>query len=139
MDAVFDYNDPTAAEQIRAHTKNQLHLAFDCIAEGQSIPFCAAALSSDSSPENHYSGLLGFKEFPREDVNARFTMAYSATGEPLDFGKGEQPGQPEHYELAKKMWATAQTLFEEGKLKVHPVDLRSGGLDAVGEGYDELH
>ena len=135
-DTVYDYNDPTSAEQIRKATHNQLHLAFDCISEGNSFAFCAAALSSDSQPENHYSALLPVKDFPRSDVNTRNTMAYSALGEPMSFGGPEIPAQKEHYEIGKRMWATAQELFEKGELKVHPVDLKSGGLERITDGYE---
>ena len=137
-DAVYDYNDPTAAEQIRKDTHNQLHLAFDCISEGQSFAFCAAALSSDSQPENHYSALLPVKDFPRSDVNTRNTMAYTALGEPVNYGVAKIPAQKGHYEIGKRMWALTQELFEKGELKVHPVDLRSGGLAGITDGYDLL-
>ena len=134
-DAVFDYNDPSAPKAIRSYTQDGLHLVFDCIAEGNSLTFCAEALASDATPENHYSGLLGFKEFPRQDVKARFTMAYSVFGEPMDLGRGPMDAKPEDYEFGQKFWSLTQVLFEQGKLKVHPVDLRSGGLEAIGQGY----
>ena len=134
-DAVFDYNDPTAAEQIRKHANDQLHHVFDCVSEGNSFAFCATALASGSSFENHYSGLLPFGDFPRPEVKARVTIAYKALGEPINLGAGEIPAQRDDLEFARRFWSISQELLGQGKFKVHPVEVRSGGLESVPSGY----
>ena len=134
-DAVFDYTDPQVGEKIRAHTSNKLHYAFDCVSEGASFAICAAALSSDSKLENVYSALFPpGAQFPRADVSVRSTMAYTALGEPINGPQGPFDPPPDHHEHAKRMFALTQQLLEQRKLKTHPAELRSGGLDAVLEG-----
>ncbi|MCJ1252152.1 hypothetical protein MMC30_009390 [Trapelia coarctata] len=139
-DAVFDYNDPTCAEQISDYTKNKLHHAFDTISNEQTAAICAAALSSSSSGSKIYSNLMPIDKLPRDDVQNNCTLAYSSLGEDFKIGeKGqEMPGKNEDLEFASKFWSIAEELLSEGKVKPHPVDLRPGGLKGVLEGLDEM-
>jgi len=137
-DAVFDYNDPTCAEKIKDFTKGDLHHAFDCISNDQTAAICAAALSTSSSSPKIYSSLMPIKQLPREDVKNAHTLAYTALGEYTKIGPNELPASKEDYEFATKFWALSEKLLGEGKVKVHPVDVRSGGLKGVLEGLDDM-
>lgn len=99
-DAVFDYNDPACGEKIREHTKNNLHHAFDTIANEQTAAICAAALSSDSFAPKIYSNLLPIKKFPRDDVQYNSTLAYTAFGEHFQYGEKQFPPNKEDLEYA---------------------------------------
>lgn len=44
----------------------------------------------------------------------------------------------EDQEFAARFWKMAGELLAQGKLKVHPPDVRPGGLEGVLEGLDEL-
>lgn len=99
-DAVFDYNDPTCAEQIRDYTQNKLHHAFDTISSEQTAAICAAALSTSSSGSKIYSSLLPVEKLPRDGVQNNNTLAYCAFGETFKMGpKGQEiPGKKEDFE-----------------------------------------
>ena len=137
-DAVFDYKSPTCGADIRKHTNNKLFYAFDCITEGASLQICNDALSSDSSAQQpKYSTLLPIKN-PREDVHWQFTLAYTAIGEEFRMRGNEVPAKREDFEFAKKFWQLSAKLLADGKIKVHAVDLREGGLEGVLRGLDDL-
>lgn len=140
-DAVFDYGSPTVGADIRAHTHNKLYHALDCIAEGNSADICAAALSDDTAARKPVYSALLWCDFPRKtDAVAKFTLGYTIFGEAFEkgFGPGEFPAKPEDYEFGKKFWKLAEGLLAEGKFKVHRPDVRSGGLEDVLDGLEEL-
>lgn len=134
-DAVFDYNDPTCAEQIKKFTDNKLKYAMDCISIESSAAICADALSS--SPGSIYTTLLPIKS-PRSDVESKNTLAYSLFGEEVLFGDRNVPASKEDFEFGKMFWALATKLLGEGKIKVHKPTVRSGGLGGVLSGLQEL-
>jgi len=134
----FDYSSPSCGADIRKHTNNRLYYAFDCISEGSSPQICADALSSDvSSKKPEYSALLR-TEIPRDDVEHKFTLGYTAIGEAFSMQREDFPDHPDHYEFASKFWTLAQKLLEQGKFKVHPMDVRSGGLEGINDGLEDL-
>ena len=136
-DAVFDYNDPSAAEQIRHYTNNNLKYAFDTISLEQSAAICAAALSSASGCT--YSSLLKVK-LPRDDIENKYTLVYTVANEYFRMGQEgpEFPAKREDFEFAKKFGDIAEKLLAEGKFKVHPPSVRKGGLKGVLEGLQEM-
>ncbi len=137
--AAFDYKSPDCARQIRDYTNNSLKYAFDCIALEPSARICADALSSTSGCV--YSALLPVK-LPREDVENKVTLAYTAAGEMFRFGPEgngpEFPASQEDFEFAKMFWELAAKLLADGKFKVHPPSVRKGGLQGVLEGLQEM-
>ncbi|THC98053.1 hypothetical protein EYZ11_002479 [Aspergillus tanneri] len=133
-DAVFDYRDPAAAEEIHRFTGNELRLVLDTIALEDSAKFCDKAISTDGGD---YSALLSV-EIARENVRNRWTLAFSIFGEELKFGNSLFPAKPEDKAFAEKFWATAQKLLAEGKVKPHPVSVRQGGLRGVLEGMQAM-
>jgi len=137
-DAVFDYRDPECGAKIREYTKNELRYVFDTISLPPTFQICADALSSQAEPELRYSAILGIENFPRDDVKTAATLAYSGFGEGYEKrGKWSDP-IPEHYQYQRMFWALAEKLVAEGKLKNHPIDLRTGGLEAIMEGEEDL-
>ena len=143
-DAIFDYKDADCGRKIRDHTANTLMHAFDTISEAGSAQICADALSSTSSGTKRYSSLLGISAFPREDVEKKTTLAYSAIGEEIRFGGGGSiippkiPGRKEDLVFTEMWIAIAEGLLAEGKIQVHPVGLREGGLRGVLEGWQDM-
>lgn len=138
-DATFDYNSSSCGADIRKHTNDKLYYAFDCISEGSAPGICCAALSSStSSTKPRYSSLLAVKDFPRDDVEHLYTLAYTGVGEAFKKGPREFEAKPDHKEFQEKFWNVAAQLFEEGKLKVHKPDVRSGGLQGILQGLDDL-
>lgn len=84
-----------------------------------------------------YCNLMGI-ESPRKDVKSLFFLGYDATGEAYVYGGKEWPALPEAYELTKQFMALTEDLLEEGKLKLHPAGKRSGGLEGIVTGMEEL-
>jgi NADPH:quinone reductase-like Zn-dependent oxidoreductase len=133
-DAVFNYNDPESADQIRKQTNNSLRLVLDCISLPPSIAFADKALSSEGG---EYLSLLPAK-IERANVNSRFILVYTSLGEAFSFGDTPFPSKPEDFEHAKKFTQVAQTLLDLGKIKVHPPKVGKDGLRGVLEGIELL-
>lgn len=133
-DAVFDYNDPQAAAEIKKYTNDNLKLVLDCIALEDSIKFCDEAISSSGG---EYGALL-FVEFPRKNVNTHFTVAYTISGEDFKYGDRLIPGKPEDKAYAEMFFPIAETLLAQGKVKVHPTKVGKEGLKGVLEGLEML-
>lgn len=129
-DAVYDYKDPNAAAAIRRATDNNLKLVMDCISLESSAAFCEGALSTEGG---EYSSLLNV-QVARENVNSRVTLAYTVFGEAFSFGELSLPAKLEDREHAEKFVEMAQSLLEQGKIKVHPPKVGKGGLKGVMEG-----
>jgi len=130
-DKVFDYNDPEVGAKIREATNDKLKLVFDCIAEHNSPNIAAAAISSSGG---HVASLLPIKDFPRDDVKAKFTFAYTALGERYNDRFG--PSQ-EDYEFGSRFWRISEELINSGKVKTHPTQVRNG-LEGVPQGLQDL-
>lgn len=134
-DAVFDYNSPTAASDIRNAADNNLQHVFDCIATESSSKISADSFSSKGGK---YSSLLKVENFPRDDVENALTVAYTIFGQGFKFGPIEVPAKKEDFEFGVKFLALARDLLAEGKFKVHPPTVRSGGLEGILGGLQEL-
>ena len=133
-DAVFDYKDANAAAEIRKYTQDDLRLVLDTISVESSAQFCDNALSTKGG---EYSALLnvGIK---RENVNDRWTLAYTAIGEDFTFGEAPMAAKPEDKEFASMFWDIAEKLLADGKVKVHSPKICSGGLQGVLDGLQLL-
>ena len=97
-DATFDYNDPKCAEQIRDFTKGKLHKAFDTISNDQTAAICVAAMSEQDTEQNAYSSLVPVQKLPREDVEHKYTILYTAFGEKFVKRGKETAAKPEDFE-----------------------------------------
>ena len=130
-DQVFDYSDPEVGAKIRNATSDKLKLVFDCIAEGNSFAISAAAISSTGG---HVSALLPVKNFPRDDVKTKITLAYTAIGEKFN---DQWPENQVDYEFGVKFWKLSGDLINSGKIKTHPAEVRNG-LAGVPQGLQDL-
>ncbi|KAL1795379.1 hypothetical protein ACET3X_007195 [Alternaria dauci] len=140
-DAVFDYSLPDVGDRIRKYTDNKLYYAFDCIATDASARICADALSDDVAMKAPMYSAVLYCVFPRQDVQVNVTVAYTIFGSSFnkpELGPEEFPASKEDYEFGKRFWKISEKLLREGQFKVHPFEARSGGLEAVLDGLDEL-
>ncbi|KAI1458276.1 oxidoreductase-like protein [Annulohypoxylon moriforme] len=133
-DHVFDYNSPTVGADILKVTNGEIAHVFDCISEGSSPAISAEAIGPKGGK---YSALLPV-EFPRKDVTSAMTLGYVAIGEPFSKFGMEWKVTPEDFEFGSKFWSVTEDLLAQGKLKVHPVSLREGGLDGILGGLEEM-
>lgn len=139
-DAVFDYNSPTAAADIRSYTNNSLKLAWDCTGFG--VALSAGALSSEGGK---YATIIDVKKEDLTNVNPNVdgpypTLMYSIFGE--EFAKRGKtfPADPDEFAFATKFSEIVQDLLEAGKLQAPREILNKGGdgLEGVLKGLDEL-
>ncbi|GLB07515.1 hypothetical protein AtubIFM57258_002858 [Aspergillus tubingensis] len=133
-DEVYDYNNANAPVEIRKATDNKLKLVFDCISLEASAAFCDNALSTEGGD---YSALSSVK-IARENVNNRFTLAYTILGEGFQFGNIPFPAKPEDRAHAEKFIPIAENLLNQGKIKVHPPKVGPYGLVGVMDGLKLL-
>jgi NADPH:quinone reductase-like Zn-dependent oxidoreductase len=133
-DAVFDYKDPSSATKVREKTNNSLKLVLDCISLPSGAEFCDQALSTEGGD---YCTLLAVK-VGRDNVNSCFILAYTVLGEAFNFGDMAFPAKPEDFQHAYEFTQVAQGLLDQGKIKVHPLSIRKGGLQGVLEGMELL-
>lgn len=140
-EAAFDYNSATCSKEIREYTNDKLAHVFDCISEGNSTKISVGSMGSAGGI---YHTLLPVPEEAIHDINPKvqkgYTLAYSAVGEPFDFGPEKYPGKPEDFEFATTFWEVARSLLQEGKVKVHRVSVDEGGkgLEGVLKGMDMM-
>ncbi len=76
--------------------------------------------------------------FPRAEVKNVFFLGYTALGEPFDYEGELWEAVPEDWELGKRFVVVVEEFLEKGMIKNHPTSLRSGGLEAVLSGMEEL-
>ena len=139
-DHVVDYHDGTrCAAEIRKLTQGSLSLVLDCIADSGTATVCANALApaSGNIPNGvrlTYTGLLPLERFPRPDVTAKSTLAYSASGEAFNLGPEHYPAKPEDKEFAEQWFKTVEDLLSKGLVKTHPVSVEDNGLDGILDG-----
>jgi NADPH:quinone reductase-like Zn-dependent oxidoreductase len=132
-DAVFDYKDPLAPEEIRKSTGDKLTLVLDNISNEASAAFCDNALSTSGGD---YTALLEEPGIQRANVKDRWTVAYTSIGEYFEFKGFKIEAKPEDKEHAAMFWDITSQLFAEGKLKAHPPRVNPGGLRGVLEGLN---
>lgn len=140
-DAVFDYTSSNVGSDIRELTRNGLYHAFDCISTDESARICAGALSDDTTKQTPVYSALLYCAFPRKDVCVNVTVAQTIFGESFtkpELGPENFPEDKEDYEFGQTFWKIAEELLAERKFKVHPPDVRGGGIEGVLKGLEEL-
>lgn len=131
-DHVFDYKETDVGAKIREASNDKIKLIFDCIAEGNSFDIGAAAMSSSGG---HLSALVAPpKDFPRKDIKATLTLAYTALGEHFS---DDFPANQTDYEFSVKFWKITEGLLNEGIIKPHPAEVRKG-LGGVIQGMQDM-
>ena len=96
--AVFNYKDVQCAQKIRAHTKNSLEHAFDCISTKASAEICSLAIGSSGGIVSYLLPIT----HERKDVEVKYTLAYTAMGEYFRVsGAREFEPRPQDLEFAK--------------------------------------
>jgi NADPH:quinone reductase-like Zn-dependent oxidoreductase len=116
-DMVFDYNSPSAIQDIKTATDDQLGLIFDYISEKNSPSFCFEAIGKSG---RKYSSLLPpATECPRKDIAVSMVFAYTSFGEAFAKFGFKFPAKLEDYMYTSKFFDICEALLAEGKLKPH--------------------
>ncbi|KAF2870196.1 oxidoreductase-like protein [Massariosphaeria phaeospora] len=136
-DAVFDYHDPDCARKIKDYTNGSLHYVLDCISTEQSFKIVAEALPESSDKPIQVVTLLPTDTWPRKDVQPTTVLAYTSLGKAFTKFGMDLPAIPPHFDSGVKFWKLSNELLAAGKIKPHPVALRSGGLSGIPDGLAE--
>ncbi|KAH8817005.1 chaperonin 10-like protein [Xylogone sp. PMI_703] len=135
----FDYHSPRCGADIRSFTENNLAYAFDCITEAASMKMCYEAIGSEGGK---YIGLEPFSthiQYTRRDVKAGWLMARTLFGKVVHLdGAYGRPAHPQDREFAARWYPLAEQLLAQGQLKPHPIEVRTGGLEALLDGIEDL-
>lgn len=131
-DAVFDYNDPDCALQIRKAAQDNLRLVWDCISSDETAKLCTEAMASGGI----YATLLQVQP-DRKDIEVIWTLGYTCIGDPINKFVLRADDTSADFSFMKKFIAIAEPLLAEGKLQPHPQRVEHG-LDHVLEGVDLL-
>jgi hypothetical protein len=139
-DLVLDYSSPNVGQKIREYTHNKLFYAYDTIGEGSAPQICADALSTEKQPngEKPQYCVIIKAELPRSDVDQHHTFGSTALGEAFEKAGGTFKANLEDLRHAKIITEQAETLLEQRKFTPHRYEARSGGLDGILGGLDDL-
>jgi aspyridone synthetase trans-acting enoyl reductase len=135
----FDYHSPRCSSEICNYTNNSLAHSFDCITEAATMKICYEAIGSGGGK---YVGLEPFSthvQYTRRDVRAEWLMARTLFGKPVNLkGVYGRPARPQDRQFAAAWFPLAERLLAQGLLRPHPIELRTGGLEAVLDSIEDL-
>lgn len=135
----FDYNSPTCGMEIRNYTKNQLQHALDCVTQDRSMKMCYEAIGHDGGKYVALEPFSVHTQYTRRDVQAEWQNTWSLFGSPVKLaGVYGRPGRAEDRRFASVLFPMAERLIRDGLIKPHPIEIRSGGLEAVVTGIEDL-
>ncbi|KZZ98914.1 enoyl reductase [Moelleriella libera RCEF 2490] len=134
----FDYRSPTAAQDIRAYTKNSLLYAFDCITTASTMKLCYEAIGRAGG---RYAALDPYPEsgHTRRIVKPGWILASLVKGRGSSWAApyGREP-DAEALEFGENLLALAQQKINAGQMKSHPARVSSGGFAGVLEGIEMI-
>ena len=138
-DFAFDYHLSSCADDIKAHTKNGLRYALDCISTSQSMDLCYAALGRSGG---RYTALEPYSEgiaATRKTVKPDWILGPVMLGRPIGWpAPHNRPAMPDMAEFGIKWRKTLQRLYDKRLLKAHPLVVRTGGIEGIFEGINEI-
>ncbi|OHE94670.1 TOXD protein [Colletotrichum orchidophilum] len=138
-DVILDYRSETVVEDIKKSAGGQLKHALDCISSESSANISVKAIAEDGG---NYSSLRAVSAELVSAINShvtpKVTLAYTALGEPFQFGPKALPAIPADLEFGSKFWSDTERLLEEGKVVAHKATVNEGGsgLEGVLKGLD---
>lgn len=121
--------------QIREYTGDELVLALDCFADGDSATICEEAISQSKGGRICY---LFRARHRRTDIEDRRVFAYTVFGESFEKFGHSWPAKPEDFERGQRFAALTSELLSSGSLATHPKLVGDGGLAGVIEGLRKL-
>jgi aspyridone synthetase trans-acting enoyl reductase len=135
----FDYHSPTCGIEISAYTNNTLSFVLDCVTEAANMKMCYEAIGPTGG---HYVALDPFPthvQYTRRDVRAEWIMVLSLFGGEVALdGVYGRAADPTARPFARRIFLMAEQLLHNQRLVPHPVEVRSGGLDGVKAGIENL-
>ena len=103
------------------------------------MKMCYEAIGSSGGKYTAIDPIATRVQYSRRDVRADWLMIYSLFGAPVKLsGVYGRPARQQDRLFASTLFPMAETLLVQGFLKSHPVELRSGGLETIKYGIDDL-
>lgn len=137
--ATFDYNSPNCGIDIRSFTGDTLTRALDCVTTGETMSMSYEAISSKGGRYISLDPHSAHVKYTRRDVSTDWVMAMSMTGNRVNLpGVYARPAMPALRGLASRVFCMTEELIARDVLRGPPFQVRSGGLDSVGEGIEDL-
>lgn len=133
----FNYRSPDCATEIRAYTRNGLAYALDCVSESDSAQLCYGAIGRAGG---RYCGLEPVRRAvaaARPTVRASWLMVLTMFGGRVALdGDYAREASAADRALTAKIFAAAQTLLDNGRIKSHPVRVLADSWAGVIQGVD---
>jgi NADPH:quinone reductase-like Zn-dependent oxidoreductase len=135
---VFDYRSATCAQEIRAHTKNALAYALDCITVPSTMKLCYEAIGRAGG---RYTALDPYPEalHTRRVVKPDWILGSAAKGRgsawPAPYGRDPEP---EVSTFCGDLFVLAQKRLDAGQIRNHPASVRPGGFAGVLDGIEMI-
>ncbi|KAI1126497.1 GroES-like protein [Nemania abortiva] len=137
--ACFDYHSPSCGADIRAWTDGHLAHVFDCVTDAATMKLCYDAIGSAGGMYVAIDPISTSVQYTRRDVRVNWLMVYSLIGEPLKLaGVYGRPASPEDRVFASRLFQMVENLMRDGKVRNHPTEIRTGGLEAITGGVEDL-
>lgn len=125
--------------EINHYTKGALAHVLDCISTAETMKMCYEAIGTSGGRYLALDPISTHVKYTRRNVLADWMVAFTVFGAPVKFGGVYgRPVMPRHRELAPRLFALVEILLEQGMLKAPPFEVRSGGLEAVAGGIDDV-
>ncbi|KAL9090674.1 MAG: hypothetical protein Q9165_005162 [Trypethelium subeluteriae] len=136
---VFDYHSPSCGSDIRIYTNDSLAHVFDCVTDAETMKMCYEAIGASGGGYVAIDPFVTRIQYSRRDVRADWLMIYSLFGNPVRLaGVYGRPARPQDREFASSLFTMAEALLSRGLLKPHQMEIRTGGLETVAYGIDDL-
>ncbi|KAJ0161450.1 Enoyl reductase LovC, partial [Colletotrichum tanaceti] len=130
--ATFDYRSPTCGADLLSYTAGGLALALDCISDSDSMAICYKALGPAGG---RYVALDPFplRGHTRRSVEPDWVCTYTQFGHDVAWAPPfDLDARDDDRVCAEAWYLLAQRLLDEGLVQPQPLEVRRGGLAAVG-------
>jgi aspyridone synthetase trans-acting enoyl reductase len=136
--ATFDYRSPNCGTEVLEHTAGSLALALDCISSSDSMACCYMALGPAGG---RYVALDPFplRGHTRRSVQPDWICSYTIFGRDIAWAPPfDLDARMDDRATAEEWYVLAQRLLDDGMVVPQPLEVRGGGLAAVGAGMNEV-
>ncbi|KAK9782757.1 putative GroES-like protein [Seiridium cardinale] len=136
--AIFDYNSPICADEIKERMPLKISLAVDCITSTASMRTCYEVIDPQGG---RYISLDPFslRGHTRRNVKPSWVLALTIFGEAISWSRPyARPARPRDREFAKRWMKVAEGLLQSKAIFTHPVEMVDGGMENIAEALDRI-
>ncbi|KAH9908265.1 alcohol dehydrogenase GroES-like domain-containing protein [Xylariomycetidae sp. FL2044] len=135
----FDYHSTTCGQEVKSYTKNSLSYVLDCITTADTMTMSYQAMASAGGRYVSLDPPHSHVKYTRRDITVDWVMSLSLFGKPVMLdGVYGRPATPADRHFAGEWFLLVEKLIANGVLKPPPFATRTGGLEALKEGIEEI-